>query len=350
MKPALAALLPEELATILAGRSSYRTRQLFQWLQKGCIEIGEMHTLPMELRSWLAEHTVFPASEVVERRVDADGTTKLVIRLQDDAAVETVLLTDREGRRTGCLSTQVGCAMGCRFCRTGQLGFRRDLAAHEIVEQLLHLQAMGLEPANVVFMGMGEPLMNLDAVRKAVQVFHHPEGQNLGHRRITISTCGLPAGIRSLADVGPPVRLAVSLVTAREAVRRELMPVAGRYGLDELASALAYYRAAGGRRITLEVILIGGHTDTDEDAAAVAKYARPLGAHVNLIPWNPVVGMPFTEPSPERTARFAERLEQAGIPVNRRYRRGRGVQGACGQLGVAPSGGLEHGPDPTHAG
>lgn len=309
-----------------------------------------MHTLPKQLRSWLAAHTVPSSSHVTERLVDPDGTTKLQIRLQDGPAVETVLLTDQDGRRTACLSTQGGCAMGCRFCRTGQLGYRRDLAASEIAEQLLHLRAMGLEPANVVFMGMGEPLMNLAAVRRAIQVFHHPEGQNLGHRRITISTCGLPAGIRSLADAGPPVRLAVSLVTAREAVRRELMPVAGRHSLDDLASALAHYHATGARRITLEIILMGGRTDTEEDALAAAKFAGPLGAHVNLIPWNPVAGMPFAEPSPERIAAFARRLEKAGIPVTRRYRRGRGVNGACGQLGVATLGGLQHGTKPTHAG
>lgn len=293
-----------------------------------------MTNIPAAERDYLAgRFPVLMETSVDESFLDADGTVKLRLRLTDGAAVEAVLLTDIEGRRTACLSTQVGCPMGCAFCRTGGLGFLRNLEAFEITEQYLHLARLYGRPSNLVFMGMGEPLLNLREVRKAVAVLSHPDGIGLSLRKITISTCGLPDGIRNLADEGPRVRLAVSLVTAVEELRNELMPVNRAHGLVELKAALEYHQSRTGDRITLEVVLIRERNDSPRDIRALLEWARPLKVQVNLIPWNPVPDLPFREPSRRAVEEAAAILESAGIPATRRMRRGRGILGACGQLG-----------------
>lgn len=264
---------------------------------------------------------------------DEDGTVKLRIRLPDNVAVETVLLTDIEGRKTACISTQVGCPMACSFCKTGTLGFLRNLEAFEIVEQYLHLTRMYGRPSNLVFMGMGEPLLNLPEVRRSVEILSHPDGMGLSLRKITISTCGLVEGIRDLADSGPHVRLAVSLTSAVETTRSQLMPVNRGQGLSALRDALTYYQQKTGDRITLEAVLIGGVNDQHQDIKALVEWSRPLNVQVNLIPWNPVPELPYREPSRRAVEDAVALLESAGIPVTRRMRRGRGVLGACGQLG-----------------
>jgi len=264
---------------------------------------------------------------------DLDGSLKLQIRLRDGAAVECVLLEDIEGRKTACLSTQVGCPMGCAFCKTGSLGYLRDLGPDEIMEQFHFLAERKGVISNVVFMGMGEPLLNLDAVRKAIAILADPEGPGLSLRKITISTSGVVPGILELAEKGPRVRLAVSLTCVDEALRSELMPVNNKWGLSELKSALVGYQEATKDRITFEAALMGGKNDGERDARALVRWIRPLRAQVNLIPWNPVPGLPFVEPSRERVDAFLEILESAGFSAVRRMRRGRGVMGACGQLG-----------------
>jgi len=227
--------------------------------------------------------------------------------------------------------------MGCAFCRTGLMGLVRNLAAHEIVEQLLHLRRETGDIGNIVFMGMGEPLLNAGAVAAAVGVFAHRDGPGMSTRRIMISTCGIAEGIRRLAEDGPDVRLAVSLVSAVPEVRGRLMPVTRANPLPALREALDVYQEATRRRITLEVVLIDGVTDRTEDVEALVAWVGPLGVMVNLIPWNPVPEIDFRESPPARVRWFKERLEAAKVPVTERLRKGRGVNGACGQLAILGS-------------
>lgn len=330
----LAGLLPHEIAEDCGIDRPFRGIQVFKWLSGGALSFQDMTNLPGPERERLTLlHPSLLGTAVDGRFRDEDGTVKLRLRLPDGAAVETVLLTDIEGRKTACISTQVGCPMACAFCKTGTLGFLRNLEAFEIVEQYLHLTRMFGRPSNLVFMGMGEPLLNLPEVRRSVEILSHPEGMGLSLRKITISTCGLPEGIRDLADSGPHVRLAVSLTSAIDEVRSGLMPVNRSQGLSELRDALAYYQAKTGDRITLEAVLIGGVNDRRQDMEAIVEWSRPLKVQVNLIPWNPVPDLPYREPSRRAVEEAVTLLESAGIPVTRRMRRGRGVLGACGQLG-----------------
>ena len=225
-KIALAGLLPEELCASLSLTPSFRGEQIFRWIGKGVDSFDAMTNLSTTLRASLAEKALLRSTRVSDVLKADDGTVKLQIETEDDLAVETVLLTDRAGRKTACVSCQAGCAMKCAFCKTGTLGLARNLNAAEIVEQFLFLETHAGTLDNIVFMGMGEPLLNLDAVRKAVAVLTDRRGRNLSSRRITVSTVGIVSGIYDLADRGPHLRLAVSLTTADEALRKELMPAA----------------------------------------------------------------------------------------------------------------------------
>jgi 23S rRNA (adenine2503-C2)-methyltransferase len=291
-----------------------------------------MTDLPAADRERLSSTPLY-SSRVSERLEADDGSVKLKISLADGAAVEAVLLTDAEGRRTACLSTQVGCRMACAFCKTGTLGLLRNLGPDEIVEQYVHLAALRGKPSNIVFMGMGEPLDNLAALRKAIVVLMHPDGFGLSRRKITISTCGIVPGIVDLADNGPHVRLAVSLTAAEDTLRGALMPVNRAWNLASLKEALLYYQAKTGDRITLEAAIMGGENSGVDSAAAMAAWIRPLNAQVNVIPWNPVPGLPHREPARGEAEAFEAELERRGVNAIRRARRGRGVSGACGQLG-----------------
>ncbi|HOX33832.1 MAG TPA: 23S rRNA (adenine(2503)-C(2))-methyltransferase RlmN [Spirochaetales bacterium] len=332
----LAGLSPEELGEALALGEPYRARQVYRWIARGASGWEEMTDLPAAERSRLAGlRPRVDSSSPAARLEDPDGSIKLQVRLADGAAVECVLLEDLEGRRTACLSCQVGCPMGCAFCKTGSLGYLRDLSAGEIVEQFRFLRAAAGRGAisNVVFMGMGEPMLNLGAVRKAIAILSDPRGIGLSLRKITISTSGVVPGILDLAEHGPKVRLAVSLTSADDGLRGELMPVNSRWDLAALKDALARYQAATGERITLEAALMGGRNSSPADAEALVRWASPLKVQVNLIPWNKVPGLPFSEPSRAELEAFAAVLERAGMTASRRMRRGRGVMGACGQLG-----------------
>ncbi|MDX9959411.1 MAG: 23S rRNA (adenine(2503)-C(2))-methyltransferase RlmN [Spirochaetia bacterium] len=327
-------LLPEQLATRLGMDKTFRGKQVFRWIVKGARSFDDMTDLPAAERERLA--TLTPrlySSAVVETLADGDGSSKLKIRLDDGAAIEAVLLADHEGRLTACLSTQVGCPMGCTFCKTGTLGLLRNLRVDEIVEQYLHLAALGGKPSNVVFMGMGEPLLNLEALRPAIQILTHVDGFNLSTRKITISTCGLVPGIMSLADEGPHVRLAISLTAATDELRDSLMPVNRRWNLEALKKALLYYQEKTGDRISLEAAIMGGVNSGIEGARAMAAWIQPLKVQVNVIPWNPVEGLPYRQPSREEVTSFETELERLGVNAVRRAKRGRGVGGACGQLG-----------------
>ena len=323
---------PAELAGVLSLSPPFRARQVHSWLSRGVSSFAEMTDLSLFDRKRL--ETLFPripTSEVSSELDDPDGSLKLQIRLADGAAVECVLLEDIEGRRTACLSSQVGCPMGCAFCRTGALGYLRDLSAGEVMEQFHFLSASRGNPSNVVFMGMGEPCDNLGAVRKAISILSGAVGISL--RKITISTSGVVPGILDLAENGPAVRLAVSLTTADEELRSRLMPVNRRWGLAALKDALLRYQGATGERVTLECAIMGGVNSSAASARGLVAWIGSLEVQVNVIAWYRVPDLPFTEPTRAELEGYVAVLEEAGITASRRMRRGRGVMGACGQLG-----------------
>ena len=294
-----------------------------------------MTNIPKDMRAALQEKSCLRSSCVSQVFRDKDGTVKLQIKTSDGLLIETVLLTDIEGRKTACVSCQAGCAMACAFCQTGHLGFARNLTAAEIVEQFLFLEKECGTLDNIVFMGMGEPTLNLDAIRKAIAVLIHKEGRALGTKRITLSTCGITKGIYDLADNGPKIRLALSLTTADEDLRAQLMPVTKTNPLPELRKAIDYYAQKSGRRVTLEAALLGSTNTGKESAARMIEFARGVDVNINLIPWNPVKTLPFEEPTQKECDDFVKQLEAAGLNVTLRRRRGAGVNAACGQLGSA---------------
>jgi 23S rRNA (adenine2503-C2)-methyltransferase len=342
--PALCGLSPRELAALLSPLPRFRAAQIFKWIVRGVSSFEEMSDLPLALRRELGSRFTLRAG-TVEGRYGDDGAVKLRLGLADGAKIEAVLLADKKGRRTACLSTQVGCPAGCVFCKTGSLGFTRNLSPAEIVEQFLFLRdaaADGDAISNIVIMGMGEPLLNLAGLRKALAVITGKDGMCFSKRRVTVSTCGITDGIADIADNGPETRLALSLTTADEALRRRLMPIAGQYPLAGLKKALRYFQRKGGGRVTLEAVLLGGINTRREDAAAIAEFAAGLDAVVNLIPWNPVEGLALEgkalrEPAAKEVEAFAVLLQARGLKVTRRFRRGRAVCGACGQLGMPPA-------------
>ena len=336
--PALSGFSLDELQNELSFLQKYRAKQIFKWIARGASDFDAMSDIPASLRTELKTRHVV-RSGLVQSRLDApDGTVKLQIALHDGAAVEAVLLIDGEDRKTACLSTQVGCPMGCAFCKTGTLGFLRNLGPAEIVDQFLFLQDSCGTISNVVIMGMGEPLLNLEALRVAMGILCDSEGLGLSKRRFTLSTCGIADGIRSLADSGPDVRLALSLTTADQQLRERLMPITRTEPLDRIKPALDYFQKHQKKRITLEAVLLSGLNTRLEDADAMTRFASGLEVVINLIPWNPVEGVgldgePFREPSESEVSRYERMLAERGLNVTRRYKKGRGVSGACGQLG-----------------
>ena len=330
----LSGLLPDEIQEVVSFPQRFRAAQVYDWIVRGVGGFSAMTNLPVAERERLA--SIFGSlrsSAVSSELADDDGSLKLQIRLRDGAAVECVLLEDIEGRKTACLSSQVGCPMGCAFCRTGQLGFLRNLGPDEILEQYYFLKERRGFISNVVFMGMGEPMLNLEAVRKSIALLSDPAGIGMSLRKITISTSGIVPGILDLAENGPRIRLAVSLTTAEEGMRTELMPVNKTWGLDALKAALLEYQENTGERITLEAVLTGNRNAGLDSARALVKGVRPMKAQVNLRPWNAVPGLPLETPTPAQVRAFSEVLEKAGLTAVQRMHRGRGVMGACGQLG-----------------
>ncbi len=332
-KHCLTGLLPQEISEVLGDVPSFRGKQIFKWIASGVESFDEMLNLPKDMRSKLSLTSTVRSCTVAQKLVDPDGTIKLQIRLHDDKYIETVLLTDNNERKTACVSCQAGCAMACAFCQTGKLGFARNLTAAEIVEQFLYLEKIAGKLDNIVFMGMGEPMTNLGEIRKAVAILSHPEGRGLSTRRITISTSGIIQGIYDLADNGPHMRLAVSLTTADPELREQLMPVTKSNPLPKLKEAIAYYTEKTKRRCTLEAALLSQENTGKRSAQQMIDFASGLDVHINLIPWNPVDGLPFSSPSHEECASFVRMLENAGLNVTLRTRRGQKIGGACGQLG-----------------
>jgi 23S rRNA (adenine2503-C2)-methyltransferase len=326
---------PDDLAALLPGEPSYRTKQVWEGLYDQGREIDELTNVSKTLRARLAnEPTMATSLAVVDESADEGATTvKWLWRLHGGAEVETVLM-HYEDRSTVCISSQAGCAMACGFCATGQGGFERHLSVGEIVEQVVRARRRaaddGRRLSNVVFMGMGEPMANYNAVWGAVERLHGDLG--ISARHLTISTVGLIPGIRRLADEALPVNLAVSLHAANDDLRDELVPINRTYPLDDLADACADYVDATGRRLSFEWALIADTNDRMSDAAELASYAQSLRAHVNLIPLNPTPGYPTVGTSPAGVVAFRNELVRRGVNATIRQNRGTGIDAACGQL------------------
>ncbi|MFZ4431903.1 MAG: 23S rRNA (adenine(2503)-C(2))-methyltransferase RlmN [Microthrixaceae bacterium] len=320
-----------QLAELLTGEPAYRIEQLWDGLYRQGRPLEEVTGLPAALRSRLAETLPTALEAATELRADDGATTKWLWRLRDGAAIETVLM-HYDDRTTVCVSTQAGCAMACGFCATGQAGFERQLSVGEIVEQVVRARwaAGDRRVSNVVFMGMGEPLANVDATWGAVRRLHEDLG--IGARHLTVSTVGIVPGIRRLTAEGLPVGLAVSLHAADDELRDELVPINRRYPIAELLEACGEYRSRTGRRVTFEWALIDGVNDRFEDAERLVPLARGLAAHVNLIPLNPTPGYPVVGSSRNRVHAFRDRLAAGGVAVTIRDTRGRDIDAACGQL------------------
>ena len=333
-KIVLTGLLPQEITEQLNLSQSFRGKQIFKWISTGITSFEQMTNLSLELRNELKDKALLRTSSVIQTLTDPDGTIKLVIALADGNNIETVLLTDKEGRKTACVSCQAGCAMKCAFCMTGTLGLARNLTAAEIVEEFLYLEEAAGKLDNIVFMGMGEPMQNLSAIRRTIEILCNKDGRALSSKRITLSTCGIVKGIYDLADNGPAIRLAVSLTTADEELRQKLMPVScGENSLSELRKAIDYYAQKSGKRVTLEAALLHNQNTSEQSAKNLIEFTRGIDVNINLIPWNPVAGLEFEEPGNNEVRAFVEILEKAGLNVTLRTRRGRKIGGACGQLG-----------------
>jgi 23S rRNA (adenine2503-C2)-methyltransferase len=351
-RPGLSGQTAAELAAWASaqGEPTFRARQIADavWKDGGVTDAAEIRTLPAALREALARDFRIDTVHDSELRVGDGGLTeKALHRLDDGQLIESVLMhypargASRE-RHTLCISSQAGCAVGCPFCATGELGFGRDLETAEIVDQVRHaargLAADGRRLTNIVFMGMGEPLLNLDRVLAAVEALNDPHRFGLGARHITVSTSGVVPGIRRLTALGPQFTLAISLHAARDALRDVLVPLNRRWPVAEVVEAGRAHAAATGRRISYEYTMIGGVNDTDLDAHALADLLRGDHAHVNLIPMNQVAHTPWqASPMPVIEA-FASVLGDAGIGTTIRRNRGQEVGAACGQLAAERAG------------
>jgi 23S rRNA (adenine2503-C2)-methyltransferase len=364
---ALTRLLPAEVDAVIAGLGAprYRADQLLRAIYRELrTSLDEVAVLPAALRAQLAEagYRLGAAREVHRVASDDGETTKLLLRMADGTLIETVLMQypepgGRHPRSTVCVSTQAGCAMGCVFCATGQMGFERNLRAEEIVEQVLHIQrllaARGEHVTNVVFMGMGEPLANYAETIRAVRLLTDPRAFGLAQRAITISTVGVLRGIERLADEGLQVGLAISLHAPDDALRQQLVPTAGPHSVGDLVSAAGRYFRKTGRRVTFEYALIAGVNDGPAQAEALARLLRGKPVHVNLIPINPTAGG-YRRPARRDVVAFESVLREAGIACTVRVEKGSEISAACGQLRtdvgegavplVSPASAPRHGP------
>jgi 23S rRNA (adenine2503-C2)-methyltransferase len=342
-KPPIQSLLRDELAAYLAAHDEprYRADQIVDWIyKKRAKSFDTMSDLPQPLRERLAHEFAFRELETVRVLGSKDTTRKFLFRLRDDNLIESVLIPaspalygERSDRRTICISTQVGCAYGCKFCASGLEGFSRNLEPDEIVDQLIAVEgATGEKIDNVVFMGMGEPLANFANLVRAIRIINAPWGLGLGARHITVSTSGLAPQIRQLAEEGLQIRLAVSLHGATDAVRSRIMPVNRKYNIATLLAACDYYASRKKQRITFEYILIAGVNDAEEQAHALVKHAGRLSAKVNLIPYNTVAGLEWSRPSRNQQEIFLSILREHGIAATLRREKGHDIEAACGQL------------------
>ena len=334
--PDIKSMVPSELKELVKGLGlpAFRAGQLFRWIhvRRAC-SYEEMSDLPAKLRTELAASYPLVSAKIRDRQISrADGTQKFLFEMPDGALVESVFMRYHFGNSV-CISSQVGCRMGCSFCASTLHGLVRSLKASEMLEQIYAIgRETGETISHVVVMGMGEPLDNYDNLLRFLRLLTGPEGMNLSQRSVTVSTCGIVPNIYRLAEEGLHISLALSLHAATDEQRRRIMPVANRYSIAELMKACeAYYRATG-RQITFEYSLIRDVNDSAEDAAGLAVLAKPLMAHVNLIPVNPVRERGFRHPDSGHVQAFKKKLENHGVNVSIRRALGKDIEGACGQL------------------
>ncbi len=324
--------LQDEIAAL--GEKPFRAGQVYEWLHvKHVGDFARMSNLSKALREKLAgEYDIYTVSPVERRQSKLDGTNKFLFRLHDGNTVESVLMRYKHGASV-CISSQVGCRMGCRFCASTLGGLERNLAPSEMLSQVYAVgEIVGERISHVVVMGMGEPLDNYDNFVKFVRMLTDGHGLHLSQRNVTVSTCGIVPGILYLADENLQITLALSLHGSTQEKRRELMPVANRYELSEVLAACDAYFEKTGRRITFEYSLVGGVNDTDEDARKLIAVARPRNCHVNLIPVNPVRERGFRRPGKKAALDFRQKLIRAGVNATIRREMGTDIDGACGQL------------------
>lgn len=315
------------------GATKFRARQIHNWIYlKSVKEIDEMTDLSKKFRDELKTVAQVTNIKIKVKQVSTDGTIKYLLEFPDGECVETVLMRfDNRANLTACVSSQVGCAVNCSFCATGKRGFIRNLTYKEIIEQVLTIQRdTGLKVTNVVFMGQGEPLLNLDNVLKAMEMFN--ESFQIGARRLTVSTSGIIPQIKKLADLDMQSTLALSLHASNHEVREQLMQIENKYPMDELHKALKYYVEKTGRRITIEYLLIKDLNDTITSAKQLAAYLKDIKCNINLIPYNPTAKNDYKRPSNNSIMKFKYLMEHSGKKVTVRLERGGDIDAACGQL------------------
>ena len=325
------------------GEKKFRADQVYEWLwKKSCRSFGEMTNLPVSTRQLLGDHFTFHSAGVESRQKSIDGTAKTVFRLYDGLLVEGVMIPSAD-RATVCISSQVGCSLGCKFCATGQLGFTRNLSAGEILDQLTGMSEPGenlpgaadvqqLTLSNIVFMGMGEPFLNYETVKSAIGRITSPNGLGMSPLRITVSSVGIPKMIMRMADDDPKYHFALSLHAATDRKRDQIIPFNLKHPLSEISETLKYYHQKTGKRFTIEYILFGKFNDSPEDASELARFCRSFPVKINIIEYNPVQNSGFIKSTPEKTRAFVSFLESRNMVVNVRLSRGRDIDAACGQL------------------
>ena len=325
----------EEIGAVLKemGQPAFRAKQVFSWLHKGAASYDEMTNLPQSLRTALAEkYPIYTPQVLRKQESQKDGTVKYLWRLEDGNCVETVLMRYHYGNSV-CISTEVGCKMGCAFCASTLGGFVRQLQPHEMLDQVLFTQLdSGLPISHIVLMGIGEPLDNFDNVIRFLELVNHPEGMNISMRHISLSTCGLVPMIDTLAEKKLQITLSVSLHAPNDAVRNTIMPVNKAYPTEELLAACRRYYQKTGRRISFEYAMIDGVNDTAQSAETLIRRLKGLSAHVNLIPLNHVEESPLKPSTKQNVAQFQKILEDAGIPATVRRSLGGDIDASCGQL------------------
>ena len=317
------------------GQKKYLAGYIFSFIQSGGVgQISEITPLSKAFRQELVEQGYYISQiRLIDRLTDPDGTVKYLFEFGDGNRVEAVLLADGP-RKTLCVSTQVGCAMGCTFCATAKVALRRNLNAGEIVDQVNTVQGDGGRISNVVYMGMGEPLLNYNNVVKSVRILNHPAGRNIGIRHLAISSCGIVPAIKKLADEDIHPRLAVSLNAPSEALRTRLMPINAKYPIAELLKAVRSYQKKMDRRVTFEYVMIKDLNDSARCAEMLVKLLRDIQCNVNLIEYNPHPHCKFAASGRASIERFVGLLQRAGIETTVRFKRGHRISAACGQLGA----------------
>lgn len=331
-----------ELADLLEiefAATRFRATQLFEWVyRKGVTELDQMTNISRDLRQRLASSLHFPKARIHERHISVDGTRKYLFEVEGGDLVESVMIK-QPNRMTLCVSSQVGCAMGCRFCRTGTMGLKRSLSTSEIIRQvngvLEDAKSFGDSFSNIVFMGMGEPLHNFDGVTRAVKLLTDPHGFGMSPRKVTVSTVGLVPAIRKLAQSDVAVSLAVSLNATTDEVRSQVMPINDRFPISELLAAIKEFPVGPRKKVTIEYVMLGGINDTTADMQRLAKMMRGLPVKINLIPYNDNAGLGFDSPSKEWVHAWQRYLNTQGHQAFIRWSKGADIAAACGQLATS---------------